>query len=141
LKKYAAFLQIEIKTSRILAAFIVITHALAMLASIYNGLSGAVQTALVLSLSLHLWLMLQRHVLNAPPYTLKYTTAGGWALADFTDFRAIQILPSTVIARIAIILHYKALEGGKGSIIILRDAVNTEAFRKLTVALKISGLD
>lgn len=57
------------------------------------------------------------------------------------DFSPIQILSSTVTTPLVIFLHYKKQLGKKQSMLIFNDAISPEAFRALTVELRINNLN
>jgi len=73
--------------------------------------------------------------------TIRYSTAKGWELGHIEGvFSSIQVLPSTVLTPYLLILHFKLQNNSKKTILICRDALIDDSYRKLLVLLKISGL-
>ncbi len=78
---------------------------------------------------------------NFKGLTLRHANTSGWEIAFLENqFSPIRVLPSTVITHYLIVLHYKIQNQQKRAILIFRDALINDDFRKLLVALKISGL-
>lgn len=76
---------------------------------------------------------------RSSPYFLRYTASVGWALSlDGTDYREIQILDGTVITHYAILLYFKTKKKLSQSILIMRDSVSVNDYRRLIVRLKLS---
>jgi len=65
----------------------------------------------------------------------------GWEFADFDNvFFQMQVMPSTVLTPYFLILHFQPHNHSKRTILICRDALIDDEYRKLLVILKISGL-
>lgn len=72
---------------------------------------------------------------------IRHSSGLGWEVAySENNFHVIEILASTVITRYLIALHF-IHNNKKQTILICRDALMYDEFRKLMVALKISGLN
>jgi toxin CptA len=138
-----ASLLLAIKPSHHLKALIIITHALALGASIANDLDLAFKLGLITVISLQGWLTIKR--LKNEAYTIKYTEALGWQLSKDQDLVSIEILNSTIVTTFAIFLHYKERSPSnfktpraKRTRLILNDALSDEDYRCLLVKLKIT---
>ena len=72
---------------------------------------------------------------------IRHSSCGGWELADLDGiFYPIKVLPSTVITPYLLIMHFNQQNKQKQTILICKDALINDDYRKLMVALKISGL-
>ena len=70
---------------------------------------------------------------------LRYTPSNGWAIClKPHDFFTITITPTTVTGKMLTILHYKT-DNHSQSLVIFKHAMTANAYRRLTVLLKISG--
>ena len=73
---------------------------------------------------------------------LQYSSSQAWLLSMVgNNFDPIEILSSTVTTPLAIFLHFKKQSGKKQSMLIFKDAISSEAFRKLTVELRVNSLN
>jgi len=111
-------------------------HALALGASIANALPITLKLVLLTGISIHLWFISKR--LKDKRYKIKQSEALGWELSDGNDFKAIQILNSTVITTFAIFLHFTQ-NAHKQSLLIASDALTEDDYRRLIVRLKTAG--
>jgi hypothetical protein len=132
--------QFEIYSSKNLKYFIIITHLFAIMACLANALPGWIKLMLVLAVSFHGFLMWRMYFQKPSNIKLSYRQKAGWQLETKDEIHAIQILASTVLSDYAIILHFAPAFGKKQSILIVKDAMLSDAFRELTVALKIYGM-
>ncbi len=73
--------------------------------------------------------------------SIVHSMVSGWemALSDH-QFYPVKILASTVITPYLIVLHYKIQNKQKKTILICKDALIEDDYRKLMVELKISGI-
>lgn len=73
--------------------------------------------------------------------TISFSTIKGWEFGGIDGvFLPIQVLPSTVLTPYLLILHIKLQNNSKKTILIFKDALIDDDYRKLLVRLKISGL-
>lgn len=115
-------------------------HGLALFAGTVNGLPFLAKVLLSILVCLSLWLNLKRLVLEPEDLTVKFSETGGWQLGSEAEgFSAIHLEGSTVSTPFFIILHTKRNQEPGRTILIVKDAVTAEDFRKLRVALKITG--
>ncbi len=77
-------------------------------------------------------------------FTLRYSTAFGWEITNSENqFQLIEILPTTVLSPYLVFLHYKINNNNKKKkfhVLITKDRLSNDDFRKLRVELRISGL-
>lgn len=79
-------------------------------------------------------------------FTLRYSTAFGWEIANSENgFQLIEILPTTVLSPYLVFLHYKINSNNQKKqknlyVLIAKDTLSNDDFRKLRVELRISGL-
>ncbi|AMK79057.1 MULTISPECIES: protein YgfX [Methylomonas] len=70
---------------------------------------------------------------------LRYTPNHGWSLLSDSDhYQPIDIQASTVVTRFLIALHWVQNKGRRQSMIIPKDAMSSNDYRKLSVCLIIS---
>jgi len=71
---------------------------------------------------------------------LRYTPQHGWSLLGSGDhYQSIEIQASTVVTGLLIALHWVHDKGRRQSMIIPKDAMSNNDYRKLSVCLIISG--
>ena len=68
---------------------------------------------------------------------LHYTLSGAWEIGCNDLMIPIRILPGSVITPVVIFLYFEKQSMEKQSMLIFNDAVSHEAYRILTVSLKI----
>lgn len=100
-----------------------------------NALGLVIKLSLAIIVFLHGVLTLKR--LARENWRLDYDDKNGWQLIESSLLRSIEILPSTVISRGFIFLHYQK-DGKKFYRLILKDALipNINDYRQLLVTLK-----
>jgi hypothetical protein len=132
-KKSEPTLYLQLQPSQRLTRFLVAIYTMGLFASLLNGLPWGVRIAVFLGVLSHaVWL--SKHIQPAAG-TIQYNQQTGWQIGDES---AVQILPTTVVNTQAIFLHYLA-NGKRRTLLIANDALSTEDFRRLLVALKISA--
>jgi len=139
-KKFAVTQTFNIESSRFLINWLFALHAIAILATFTNSLSIVYKIILLIGILVSLIVQLKRED-NFKGLILRYSEVTGWEITSLENqFSSIQILPSTVITHYLIVLHYKIQNQKKRAIIICKDTMTNDNYRKLLVALKISGL-
>ncbi|MEN8261469.1 MAG: protein YgfX [Pseudomonadota bacterium] len=132
-------MQLVPKRSRCYASVIVIVHTAALVGALANGLSPALKFALAAAvLSSGGW-TLWRHVyaISSKEIRLTYSEFAGWRLnLDSTGDMPATLLPSSIVTTWLCMLHFRAEEGAFHSVILFRDALEPEVFRRLRVVLK-----
>lgn len=109
-------------------------HVLAMSACLANALPPVIKISLLTGICLHLWVAVKRLPDTRP--AIKFTEAAGWEISEGQDFEPVRVLNSTVITLYAIFLHVARQNQGKKTIIILRDALLEDDYRRLIVKLR-----
>ena len=142
LKKYDQSLLITPEPSSLCRNFLIGLHALAAFACIANALPLIVKVLLFVAVCASLWFNLKQYVNRSERFTLRYSEALGWQLdCGFDEYAAIDLAGSTVSTPFFVILHVKQSDRPKKSILIVKDSIDVEEFRKLRVTLKITGSD
>jgi len=140
LKKSELPFTIEVKQSHYLLAFIIISHGLALLSSFLIAVQLWIKIIVLCLIAGSLLFYLHSYRQKRYCYTFKHTAEFGWELAGHSGFSAIRILNSSVITLFVIILHVE-YDTKKISLLICKDAVIAEIYRRLLVALKINLTD
>lgn len=138
LSKKSAIPQLfTLKQSRLLLYLLIITHSLAAIASLVNGLPLAYKLLALLSVissAVFYW----RDYKQFQPYHIRHSEASGWQLAKSkNDYQTMQILPTSVLTASLIVLHFRLKTRKKHSLVIIKDTLTMEAYRALLVDLKI----
>lgn len=131
--KHPPSLLLELRPSNRLKQLLVVTHVLALGSSIANTLPVTVKLLLLIGICLHLFFVVNR--LKSKQYNLKHSETSGWEISGGNDFKAVQILGSTVITVFAIFLHFNQ-NGRRQSVLIVNDALTEDDYRRLIVRLK-----
>ncbi|MEY2666728.1 MAG: hypothetical protein RLZZ384_899 [Pseudomonadota bacterium] len=119
--------------SRHLTILVRCVYGLALLACFMNALTFFTQSLLALFVIFHGL----RCFKTADAWQLFYNDEDGWQMAVLNIQNTITILPSTVVTRQIIFLHYQ-LNEKKAYRMITKDAIVSDAhnYRQLIVALK-----
>jgi hypothetical protein len=81
----------------------------------------------------------QRDARQAGRILLRYTVTEGWAVCfDGEDYLAIKIKPTTVTGSLLTVLHF-SIDKHARALVIFKDSMSANDYRKLIVNLKISG--
>lgn len=112
-------------------------HALSVLACWLNDLTILYSLALSL-LAIASWYF-QHKACEASCIYLRYTPTDGWTVSfDGNEYFVVQIRPTTMVGRMLTVLHFSA-KNSHSSLVIFKDAMTANDYRRLIVALKISG--
>jgi hypothetical protein len=124
--------------SRWLKATIGFLHALSVLACWLNDLTILYSLALSL-LVIVSWHFQHNKACKASCIYLRYTPTGGWTVSlDGNEYFVVQIRPTTMVGRMLTVLHFSA-KNSHSTFVIFKDAMTANDYRRLIVALKISG--
>ena len=138
-KKYEKNHTFKIHRSLLLTRWLVFLHAIAIVAVFINALDLIYKVIITLMVLVSLLVYLKREI-NFHDLIIRYSTEFGWEVAySENNFDAIEVLDSTVITRYIIILNF-IQNKKKQTILICRDALFYDEYRKLMVKLKISGI-
>jgi len=98
------------------------------------------QLVLVLVLGLSFSRQFRRYQQGVYQFCLQCTPENTWQYAlNQHDFVSIEILPSSVLNTWLIILHVKTEAGKRENLLICKDTVNEDLYRRLKVRLKITA--
>lgn len=115
-------------------------HVIAILAALTIALTTIYKIVLAVTILVSLIAYLKKEN-NFKGLTLRHAEVSGWEISlSENQFSSIQILPTAVLTQYLIVLHYKIQNKKKRTIIICNDTMTNDNYRKLLVALKISGL-
>ena len=138
-KKYAINQTFKVHRSGLLIRWLVVLHAIAIVAAFINALDLIYKIIITIMILVSLFIYLKREI-NFHGLSIRHSTEFGWEVAySENNFYAIEIVASTVVTRYIIILHFVQNKENQ-TMLICRDALFYDEFRKLMVALKISGL-
>lgn len=136
-KKTETTLHFTIGRSRWLRQAIDCLHVLSMCACWLNDLP--IVYRLILSLLVIASWFVQRTACKAGRIFVRYTVSEGWAVSfDGEHYLAIKIKPTTVTGNMLTVLHF-SIDKHTRALVIFKDAMSANDYRKLIVNLKISG--
>lgn len=139
-KKYELTQAFNIGKSRLVFWYLVSLHGLAVLAVCLAVLELFIKSAILFFILLSLFLYLRQHNSFAG-FSIRHSYSRGWELLlPESQWLEIKIFPSTVVSRYFIALHFKGLGQKRQAIIICKDALKYDDYRKLMVELKINAL-
>ena len=124
--------------SRCLLILINSLHMLSILACWLSALPLAARLFTCVLISYSWYFQFKAH--KAECTYLRYTSNVGWAVAfqDQARYDSLILKPSTVTGNMLTILHFD-LENCSKTLMIFKDAMTANDYRKLLVLLKISG--
>ena len=129
--------QFAIGSSTWLSLVIDSLHALAVSACWLNELPIFFRVTFFILVAAS-WIF-QRKACKANKLYLRYTLANGWAVSfDGTGYLDVKINPTTVVGMMVTILHFD-LDNRSKTLVVVKDAMIEDEYRKLIVLLKISG--
>jgi hypothetical protein len=134
-QKHQLPLRLTLNESKHFVHLIACIHTLALVASLLNNLPISLKGLLLLAITCHYYIYSTRQ--KAKHYRLEYNEIG-WQLAENDEFLTIEILPSTVVSRMAIFLHYKTEHKPINALVIFNDALVADDYRYLITKLKIT---
>ena len=131
-------LHFTIQSSRLLTFTVIAIHLLAAL-SCWLAAMAISYKLMLLALVCFSWLLSGASAKTCPIF-LRYTAQQDWCLCGMGgEYLPIRIRPSTVISRTLIVLHWTRAEKCIGNLVIFKDAMSPNDYRRLLVCLKISG--
>jgi hypothetical protein len=145
-------LLLTLKPSKRLKYALLFLYALAGLASVLNNLAIISQFFLLGLLGLSAYKTCQDLAIKT--VTIKHSEPVGWQVLENNEFVAVEILKSSVITGLVVLLHckkrdchchvfHKLLANWRccdNTIVIVNDALNASDYRRLIVRLKITHL-
>lgn len=115
-------------------------HGLAMAACLFNTLPVVLRVLAFAAVVCSFMQSFEQHCNSARVIELRYSDSRGWALGDGIKRLPISLLASTISTSWIVVLHYRPPQQSKQTLLILRDAVTTEEYRQLRVALRIAPI-
>jgi purine-cytosine permease-like protein len=110
-----------------------VCHGLAFVASQLNALPTLIK--IIIAGLIIVSYLTYRKRFQREQHTLRYSPQDGWQLFVANQYVPIQIETTTVVTSFLIILHVHQ----RPPILIAKDALENEAFRRLSVKLKITA--
>ncbi len=139
-KKYETTRLFKVHQSSLLIQALWVTHIIAFAAVLLTSIVLMLKLVIILLISISLFFYIKREIKRAD-FFIRYSQAFGWEIAYQENyFHSFDVLPSTVLTSYLIVLHIKQQNRGKQTILICKDTLNNDDFRKLMVELKMSGL-
>lgn len=125
----------QFTASKWLISLLSVSYFLAVIACFLNALPLVVKLSLAILVLLHGGFTLNR--LARENWRLDYDEENGWQILEASATSSIEILPSTVISKLFIFLHYQ-IAGKKFYRVIFHDALlpHINDYRQLIVTLK-----
>ncbi len=112
-------------------------HGLVVLACWFNDLQ--VIYRLILTLGVFLAWRLAKDRWKVSDVHLRYTSDNGWWVSSGgNSYSSAVILDATVITGVAIVLHYKIGNQARRVLLITKDSLSSNQFRRLVVRLALS---
>ncbi len=138
--KYASPQLFKVYQSSLLVKALWLIHIIALAATLLSAVVFTSKLVIVVLIAISLYFYLHREAKNSD-YAIRHSDEFGWEFAySDADYNAIDILPSTVLTPYLIVLHIKQQNRKKQTILICKDALKHDDFRKLMVELKMSGI-
>jgi DNA-binding PucR family transcriptional regulator len=125
----------QFTASKWLICLLATGYILALSASFLNALPLVIKLGLATFVLLHSVVTLKR--LASETWRLDYDIENGWQILEASTTQSVEILPSTVISKLFIFLHYQTA-GKKFYRVIFHDALlpHINDYRQLIVTLK-----
>lgn len=112
-----------------------VCHVLAIMAVFFSAILLIIQImiSMAIVISFIIYLKRQSHELS-----IQYCYSGQWGMFDANNhFQLIEVLSSTVISSFLIVFRFKTQSKQKKTILICKDAMLHDQYRRLLVTLKI----
>jgi hypothetical protein len=128
----------QIGKSNWLIRLLMVGYVLTIVACFLNALPLVLKISLAVLVLCHAWRTVKK--LTSENWQLDFDDENSWQILEASTTKNLQILPSTVISRYFIFLHYQ-IENQKFYRLIFKDALlpNINDYRQLLVTLKTSG--
>ncbi len=133
----AAPLHLIIEQSRALTWVLIRVHGLAGIAALMNSLPLGIKVTLLGAVGLSLYLTLCNHVLDPAVSGLLLNRDGGWEVTRRSGPVMATLADSTVATPWIVILHLVS-DSQKIPVLVPRDSVDPESFRRLRVHLRVT---
>jgi hypothetical protein len=133
---YASQLFIRLKPSLIYRKLLLLITSLSLLAIFLSEIHSAFQCSLVLFLALllkHAWSSNQS-------LELRGNAQGEWQLHSKQQEQKARLLADSVVTPLFAVLQFRLERAGRKSVVIFRDSLGSDDFRRLRVRLKVEGI-
>jgi len=138
-KKSAPPLFFTLNKSRRLIHILRVLHILAALASVLNALPILFKLITFLAVVVSFKQYSSRYDKHFQRFFIRYSEETGWQLSQNNSvFQRIEILPTSVVSQYVIVLHFHLQDKKQLSRVIFYDALSTQDYRALVVALKVA---
>jgi hypothetical protein len=138
LKKYQPALILTFTPSVRLKHLLIIVHIIALAACLLAYIPVMFKIGLVVCVAVHFrW---SDKCLKQQHWQIRHTDENGWEALIDGQFIAINILSSTVITTVVIVLHFEYQNTIKCHLAILNDALNADNYRQFIVRLKTTDI-
>ena len=112
-------------------------HCMAVLACWFNDLQ--INERLILMLAVLLAWCLAKKRWKVSDVHLRYTSSNGWWVSSGENsYSSAVILDTSVITGVIIVLHYKMENQTRRALLIAKDSLSSNQFRRLVVRLALS---
>lgn len=139
-KKFVTHQTYKINQSLSVISGLYLLHSIALCSAFISTVFIAYKVILMGGIVFSLYYYLKQDI-KYSNFFIRYGATIGWEIAYLDNyFRTIEILPSTVLTPFFIVLHIKEHNRKKQAILICKDALKNDEYRKMMVELKISGL-
>jgi len=72
---------------------------------------------------------------------LHWQANGGWVIAQYHELIPARLCDSSVFTSTCSILNFKLEDGSRQTILIFKDNIDAESFRRLRVRVKVQGIN
>ncbi len=131
-KKVITPFSAQLKPSRLLQWFNAVIHLLALASCWLTPLPLSLRLTLAILIVGDYWFNLKRQ--KQESRLIRHSETSGWQIIENDKVKKVQILPSTLVTVWLIFFHTKELT----PILIAKDMMSEDEFRRLIVKLKIS---
>lgn len=133
---YASQLLLRLKPSLIYLKLLLFITSLSLLAIFLSEIHSALQLSLVVLVVLlfkHAWASNQA-------IELRCNAQNEWQLHSKQQKLEAQLMADSVVTPMFAVLQFKLEEAGRKSVVIFRDSLGHDDFRRLRVRLKVEGI-
>lgn len=133
---YANQLFIRLKPSLLYRNLLLLITSLCLLAIFLSEIHSAFQFSLVVFMVL----LLKRGWVSNQPLELRGNAQGEWQLHSKQQKLKAWLLADSVVTPMFAVLQFRLEGAGHKSVVIFRDSLGSDDFRRLRVRLKVEGI-
>jgi len=140
---FASTLRIEPEPSRLLRRVLVLVYCLSGLFLVVFSAGWLVTAASLSLLGLAAFTGYRGRVAGDRVFrSAVWHADGAWQVVTPAGARRqARLLPSTFIHSLVVVLHFQLEDGGKGYLVLCRDSLAPDLFRRLRARMRVAGLD